>query len=125
LKFNSEHNFAIVDAAMNDMLRPALYQAWLDILPVRSDGDADSLCYDVVGPVCETSDFIGKQRQLALRGGDLLAVMAAGAYGFTMSSNYNSRQRAAEVMVDGDRSHLVRERETIDDLLRGESLLPT
>jgi diaminopimelate decarboxylase len=124
LKFNSEHNFAIVDAAMNDMLRPALYQAWLDILPVRSDGDADSLCYDVVGPVCETSDFIGKQRQLALRGGDLLAVMAAGAYGFTMSSNYNSRMRAAEVMVDGDQVHLVRERETIDDLLRGESLLP-
>lgn len=124
LKLSSEHNFAIVDAAMNDMLRPALYQAWLDILPVRSDGDADSLCYDVVGPVCETSDFIGKQRQLALRGGDLLAVMAAGAYGFTMSSNYNSRMRAAEVMVDGDQVHRVRERETIDDLLRGESLLP-
>jgi diaminopimelate decarboxylase len=124
LKYNSEHNFAIVDAAMNDMLRPALYQAWLDILPVRPDGDADSLCYDVVGPVCETSDFIGKQRQLALRGGDLLAVMGAGAYGFTMSSNYNSRMRAAEVMVDGDQVHSVRERETIDDLLRGESLLP-
>ena len=124
LKFNSEHNFAIVDAAMNDMLRPALYQAWLEILPVRRDGDADSLCYDVVGPVCETSDFIGKQRQLALREGDLLAVMAAGAYGFSMSSNYNSRMRAAEVMVDGDQLHLVRKRETIEDLLRGESLLP-
>jgi diaminopimelate decarboxylase len=124
LKFNSEHNFAIVDAAMNDMLRPALYQAWLEILPVRRDGDADSLCYDVVGPVCETSDFIGKQRQLALREGDLLAVMAAGAYGFTMSSNYNSRMRAAEVMVDGDQLHSVRKRETIEDLLRGESLLP-
>ena len=124
LKFNSEHNFAIVDAAMNDMLRPALYQAWLDILPVRRDGDADSLCYDVVGPVCETSDFIGKQRQLALREGDLLAVMAAGAYGFSMSSNYNSRMRAAEVMVDGDQLHSVRKRETIEDLLRGESLLP-
>ena len=124
LKFNSEHNCAIVDAAMNDMLRPALYEAWLDILPVRRDGDADSLCYDVVGPVCETSDFIGKQRQLALSCGDLLAVMAAGAYGFTMSSNYNSRMRAAEVMVDGAQVYLVRERETIEDLLRGESLLP-
>jgi diaminopimelate decarboxylase len=124
LKFNSEHNFAIVDAAMNDMLRPALYQAWLDILPVRRDGDADSLCYDVVGPVCETSDFIGKQRQLALHAGDLLAVMGAGAYGFTMSSNYNSRMRAAEVMVDGDQVYSVRERETLDDLMRGESLLP-
>jgi diaminopimelate decarboxylase len=124
LKFNGEHNFAIVDAAMNDMLRPALYQAWLDILPVCRGGDADSLCYDVVGPVCETSDFIGKQRQLALEAGDLLAVMGAGAYGFTMSSNYNSRMRAAEVMVDADQVHSVRERETIDDLLRGESLLP-
>ncbi len=124
LKFNSGHNFAIVDAAMNDMLRPALYQAWLDILPVHPDGDADSLCYDVVGPVCETSDFIGKQRQLALLGDDLLAVMGAGAYGFSMSSNYNSRLRAAEVMVDGDQMHSVRERETIEDLMRGESLLP-
>jgi diaminopimelate decarboxylase len=109
---------------MNDMLRPALYQAWLDILPVHPHGDAESLCYDVVGPVCETSDFIGKQRQLALRGDDLLAVMGAGAYGFTMSSNYNSRMRAAEVMVDGDQVQSVRERETIEDLMRGESLLP-
>jgi diaminopimelate decarboxylase len=124
LKCNSVRNFSIVDSAMNDMLRPALYQAWLDILPLRSDSGAQTLCYDVVGPVCETGDFLGKQRELALEAGDLLAVMAAGAYGFAMSSNYNSRRRAAEIMVDGDRIYLVRERETIEDLMRGESLLP-
>jgi diaminopimelate decarboxylase len=124
LKHNSGHNFAIVDAAMNDMLRPALYQAWLDILPVHNNSDAASRVYDVVGPVCETADFLGKQRELALREGDLLSVMGAGAYGFSMSSNYNSRARAAEIMVDGAEPHLVRRRESIEDLLRGESALP-
>ena len=124
LKFNSAHNFAIVDAAMNDMLRPALYQAWLDILPARRHGEGRTAVYDVVGPVCETGDFLGKVRELTLSRGDLLAVMGAGAYGFTMSSNYNSRMRAAEIMVDGAQAHLVRERETIADLLRGESTLP-
>ena len=124
LKFNSGHNFAIVDAAMNDLLRPALYQAWLDILPVRRHGDGHRAVYDVVGPVCETGDFLGRGRELTLARGDLLAVMDAGAYGFAMSSNYNSRMRAAEIMVDGEQAHLVRERETLADLMRGESSLP-
>ena len=124
IKHNSAHNFAIVDAAMNDLIRPALYQAWLDIVPAQRRSDCESSLYDVVGPVCETSDFLGKNRKLAIQTGDLLAVLGAGAYGFTMSSNYNSRTRAAEVMVDGDTLHLIRERETIADLLRGEMLLP-
>ena len=124
LKHGTEHNFAIVDAGMNDMLRPALYQAWHDIVPVnRNSGVADAR-YDVVGPVCETGDFLGKDRMLAVRQGDLLAVRSAGAYGFTMSSNYNSRPRAAEVMVDGDRIHLIRERETLESLYAGEHVLP-
>ncbi len=124
LKSNDGHHFAIVDAAMNDLLRPALYDAWMDIVPVSPREDAETLPYDVVGPVCETGDFLGKQRALALEAGDLLAVMDAGAYAFSMSSNYNTRPRAAEVMVDGDRAHLVRARESIEDLLRGEKLLP-
>ncbi|MEE4193196.1 MAG: diaminopimelate decarboxylase [Halieaceae bacterium] len=124
LKSNAEHHFAIVDAAMNDLTRPALYDAWMDILPVTPREDVPALAYDVVGPVCETGDFLGKQRELALAPGDLLAVMDAGAYGFSMSSNYNSRPRAAEVMVDGEASHLVRARESLADLLRGEQLLP-
>jgi diaminopimelate decarboxylase len=124
LKHTAERDFAIVDAAMNDLQRPALYDAWHDIVPVQPREDALARCYDVVGPVCETGDFLGKQRRLALAGGDLLAVRSAGAYGFSMSSNYNSRPRAAEVMVDGDRMHIVRERETLDDLCRGEHLLP-
>ncbi len=124
LKSNDNHHFAIVDAAMNDLMRPALYDAWMDILPVHPRQDAETLAYDVVGPVCETGDFLGKQRELALAPGDLLAVMDAGAYGFSMSSNYNSRPRAAEVMVDRDATHLVRAREAIADLLRGEQLLP-
>ena len=120
---NTDHkNFCVVDAAMNDLIRPALYEAWMDIQPVRQDGGAPQR-YDVVGPVCETGDFLGKDRELAVNPGDLLAVLSAGAYGFGMSSNYNSRPRAAEVMVDGDRFHLVRARETIGDLMRGESLL--
>ena len=123
LKNNGEKNFAIVDAAMNDMLRPALYQAWMDIQPV-TDSDVETKTYDVVGPVCETGDFLGKDRPLAIAEGDCLCVFSAGAYGFVMSSNYNTRPRAAEIMVDGDQTHLVRARETIEDLVRGEQLLP-
>jgi diaminopimelate decarboxylase len=122
IKPTSAHRFAIVDAAMNDMIRPALYQAWLDIVPTSKRDDLEQQVYDVVGPVCETGDFLGKERSLAIDSGDYLAVLGAGAYGFTMSSNYNSRVRAAEVMVDGEKIHLVRERETIADLLRGESI---
>lgn len=124
LKNNGEKNFAIVDAAMNDMLRPALYQAWMDIQPV-TDSDVETKTYDVVGPVCETGDFLGKDRPLAIAEGDCLCVFSAGAYGFVMSSNYNTRPRAAEIMVDGDQTHLVRARETIEDLVRGEQLLPS
>lgn len=124
LKPGAERSFAIVDAGMNDLLRPALYEAWHDIVPLAVHGEAVPRCWDVVGPVCETGDFLGKDRELALREGDLLAVRSAGAYGFVMSSNYNSRPRAAEVMVDGDRMHLVRERETVSDLWRGEHPLP-
>ncbi|HUL11374.1 MAG TPA: diaminopimelate decarboxylase [Methylococcaceae bacterium] len=123
LKSNREKDFAIVDAAMNDLLRPSLYNAWQEIVPVRQGGTAESRTYDIVGPVCETGDFLGKQRELALREGDLLAVRSAGAYGFSMSSNYNSRPRPAEVMVDGDRIHLVRARETIASLFAGESMV--
>jgi diaminopimelate decarboxylase len=127
LKRTEDHNFAIVDAAMNDNLRPALYQAWQDIVPVTPLGGAEqekAESWDIVGPVCETADFLGKHRALALQPGQLLAMLSAGAYGFTMSSNYNSRPRAAEVLVDGDRSYLVRARETLTDLVRGESLAP-
>jgi diaminopimelate decarboxylase len=123
LKHTAHKNFAIVDAAMNDLQRPALYDAWHDIVPVRQRDGATSN-YDIVGPVCETGDFLGKQRELALGEGDLLAVRSAGAYGFTMSSNYNSRPRAAEVMVDGAQAFLIRDRETLDDLIRGEHLVP-
>ena len=124
LKSTEAHDFAIVDAAMNDLIRPALYQAWMAIEPVTENGTGETRRYDVVGPVCETGDFLGKARELALAEGDLLAVRGAGAYGFVMSSNYNTRPRAAEVLVDGDRAHLVRARETLDDLLRGEQTLP-
>jgi diaminopimelate decarboxylase len=124
LKHTDHKDFAVVDAAMNDLMRPALYKSWMDIVPVvRRDGVAPRL-YDVVGPVCETGDFLGKERELALAQGDLLAVRSAGAYGFSMSSNYNSRPRAAEVMVDGDKIHLVREREHVTDLYALERLLP-
>ena len=128
LKCTEHKNFAIVDAAMNDMLRPSLYSAWQDIIPVQIQDeqatDREMREYDIVGPVCETGDFLGKDRSLALAQGDLLAVRSAGAYGFTMSSNYNSRPRVAEVMVDGEQVHSVRTRETIDDLMTGESILP-
>jgi diaminopimelate decarboxylase len=123
LKHTAYKNFAVVDAAMNDLQRPALYNAWHDIIPVVPRA-GDAVEYDVVGPVCETGDFLGKERALALAEGDLLAVRSAGAYGFSMSSNYNTRPRAAEIMVDGDSSHVIRERELIDDLIRGEHLLP-
>jgi len=124
LKHNEHKNFAVIDAAMNDLIRPALYQAWMDIIPVQQNSSATPREYDVVGPVCETADFLGKQRQLALNAGDLLAVCSAGAYGFTMSSNYNTRNRAAEVMVDGDQAYLIRRRESYQDQLRLESRLP-
>lgn len=124
LKVGEEKNFCIVDAAMNDLLRPTLYQAWMDIVQVQPREDEAARVYDVVGPVCETGDWLGKDRQLAVREGDLLAVRTAGAYGFTMASNYNSRGRAAELMVDGDSAHLIRAREDFEDLVRGESLLP-
>lgn len=124
LKGSEEKSFAIVDAAMNDLLRPTLYQAWMNIVPVRPRSDAPVRTYDVVGPVCETGDWIGKDRELAIEPGDLLAVRTAGAYGFAMSSNYNTRPRVAEVMVDGANLHVARARESLDDLVRGEQLLP-
>ena len=124
LKPTPEHNFALVDAAMNDMIRPALYQAWLDIQAVEHSDTGQRALWDVVGPVCETGDFLGKDRELTLSQGDLLAVFGAGAYGFTMSSNYNTRPRAPEIMVDGDDIHLIRERETIADMMRTEIRLP-
>uniref|UniRef100_UPI00257EEF8E diaminopimelate decarboxylase n=1 Tax=Marinimicrobium sp. UBA4209 TaxID=1946810 RepID=UPI00257EEF8E len=123
LKPTEHKNFAIIDGAMNDNIRPSLYQAWQNIVPVREHG-GEVKTWDLVGPVCETGDFLGKDRSLALQAGDVLAMLSAGAYGFGMSSNYNSRGRPAEVLVDGDRAHLVRARETIDDQLRGEQVLP-
>lgn len=124
LKPTVSHHFVIVDAAMNDLLRPALYDAWQEIVAVRRNHADQGPPCDVVGPVCETGDFLGKQRALNVGVGDLLAVRSAGAYGFSMSSNYNSRPRPAEVMVDGDRFQVVRARESIDDLFAGETLLP-
>lgn len=124
LKCTAEKNFAVVDAAMNDLIRPTLYQAWMDIIRVSEKSAAEKKIWDIVGPVCESGDWLGKDRSLALAEGDLLAVRTAGAYGYTMASNYNTRPRAAEVMVDGSTLHLVRARETLDDLVRGESLLP-
>ena len=123
LKHTEHKDFAVIDAAMNDLIRPALYQAWMDIVPVQPrQGEARR--YDLVGPICETGDFLGKDRELVLAEGDLLAVRSAGAYGFVMSSNYNTRGRAAEVLVDGEAVHLVRRRETLEELYAGESLLP-
>ncbi len=124
LKHSSHKRFAVVDGAMNDLVRPALYQAVQEIVPVAPRDDGEMHRYDIVGPVCETGDFLGKDRPLRLAPGDLLAVRSSGAYGFTMSSNYNSRPRSAEVMVDGDRTHLVRRRETVAELFAGESTLP-
>lgn len=123
LKSTPSHHFAVVDAAMNDLIRPALYQAWQNIESVKLR-DGKPHIFDVVGPICETGDFLGKARELTLDAGDLLAIHGSGAYGFVMSSNYNSRPRAAEVMVDGDQVFTVRARETLADLWRGESVLP-
>jgi len=124
LKSNTDKNFAIVDGAMNDLLRPALYSAWHDILPLAEQKADLGEMYDIVGPVCETGDFLGKDRQLQLQEGDLLAISSAGAYGFTMSSTYTSRPRACEVMVDGNEVFEIRRRETIDELMSGEMVLP-
>ncbi|MDR5874226.1 diaminopimelate decarboxylase [Vreelandella gomseomensis] len=124
LKPGETKNFAIVDAAMNDLIRPALYQAWQAIVPVDSRLARATATYDVVGPVCETGDFLGQGRELAIAAGDLLAVRSAGAYGFVMASNYNSRPRPAEVMVDGEHCYVVRARETLENLWAGEALLP-
>jgi len=125
LKRGAEKSFLVVDAAMNDLIRPALYGAWHEVVTVRrAEESAAKAVYDVVGPVCETADFLAKERKLAAQAGDLLAVMSAGAYAMAMSSNYNSRVRAAEVMVDGGKAHLVRKRESVEDLYTGESVPP-
>ncbi len=124
LKLGEHKNFAVVDAAMNDLIRPSLYSAWMNIVPAVQRTDVMPRTYDVVGPVCETGDFLGKQRELAIEPGDLLAVRSAGAYGFTMASNYNSRPRAVELMVDGEQVAVVRERETLAELYAGEYVLP-
>lgn len=123
LKHTAHKDFAIIDAAMNDLIRPALYQAWMDVTPVQPR-QGEARAYDLVGPICETGDFLAKGRELVLAEGDLLAVRSAGAYGFVMSSNYNTRGRAAEVLVDGEQAFEVRRRETIEELYAGESLLP-
>lgn len=124
LKETAKRNFAVVDAAMNDLLRPSLYSAWHDILPLTEQKVEAEKQYDIVGPICETGDFLGKERQLTLQQGDLLAVLSVGAYGFTMASTYNSRPKVCEVMVDGDEVFEIRKRETVEDLFKGESLLP-
>ncbi len=124
LKPTNHRNFAIIDAAMNDLIRPALYEAWMDIQPVEPHQDIQEKEWDIVGAICETGDFLGKERKLALAENDLLAVLGAGAYGFVMSSNYNTRARAAEVMVNNHQAYLVRERETIESLWEREHLLP-
>ncbi|NOQ35666.1 MAG: diaminopimelate decarboxylase [Methylococcaceae bacterium] len=124
LKTTTDKNFAIVDAAMNDLVRPSLYSAWQDIIPVNTHANAEALEWDVVGPVCETGDFLGKNRHLKLTAGDLLAIRSSGAYGFTMSSNYNSRPRVAEIMVDGKDVHVIRQRESLEELWTNERLLP-
>lgn len=124
LKQNEDRNFAIVDTGMNDMIRPALYEAYMQITEVDKTLDRQTDTYDVVGPICETSDFLGKQRELAIAEGDLIAMRSAGAYGAAMSSTYNSRPQAVEIMVDGNQSHLIKARATYADLWRLEKLLP-
>lgn len=124
LKCTEQRNFAIIDAAMNDLIRPALYSAWQAIVPVAPHSKGEEKAWDLVGPICETADFLGKGRQLSLHPGDLLAVRSAGAYGFVMSSNYNTRNRPPELMVDGDQVHVVRRRETLEEQLAPESCLP-
>jgi len=122
IKTGEEKNFCVIDAAMNDMARPALYQAWMDVKPV-TPRDADAVKYDLVGPVCESGDWLARDRDLAVEPGDLLAMMAAGAYGFTMASNYNTRGRPAEVLVDGDQVHLIRRREMSEELFALETIV--
>jgi diaminopimelate decarboxylase len=125
IKHTESKNFAIVDAAMNDLMRPALYDAYHDIKPVQTRSDQSSaLTYEIVGPVCESGDFLGHDRKLALAEGDLLAIMSAGAYGMSMASNYNTRPRAVEIMVDGSQCHVIRKRERIADLFALEAVLP-
>ena len=124
LKCTGEKNFAIIDGAMNDLIRPSLYSAYQEIVPVMLRETGEEKSWDLVGPVCETGDFLGKDRQMNLEPGDLLAVCSAGAYGFVMASNYNSRGRPAEVMVDDNQYHLIRKRESLSDLVKGEQLLP-
>jgi diaminopimelate decarboxylase len=129
LKHGAEKNFAVVDAAMNDLMRPALYDAWHDIVKVvdqsvvADNTPSNAQLYDIVGPVCESGDWLGRERKLALREGDLLAILSAGAYGMAMASNYNTRPRAAEVMVDGAATHLIRRREDVAQLFALESTL--
>lgn len=123
-KHSDEKNFAVVDAAMNDLIRPALYDAWLEIIRVDKRSDERERTYDIVGAICETADFLGKDRLISLAPDDLIAIRSSGAYAFSMSSNYNTRGRAAEVMVDGNQHYCIREREVFDDLVRGESMLP-
>jgi len=123
LKHGDEKNFAIVDTAMNDLIRPALYQAWHEIIPVAESKGEVEQTYDIVGPICESADFLGKDRKLNIDQGDLLAVRSVGAYGFTMSSNYNSRPRAVELLVDGDKVTVIRDRETIENLFENEYLI--
>lgn len=125
LKLSDHKNFAIVDAAMNDLIRPALYQSWQEIIPVNKSNRSATHQYDVVGPICETGDFLGKDRLLNIKQDDLLAIRSSGAYGFSMSSNYNSRPKVAEVMIDQKEIHLIRERETIEQLTQGEFILPS
>ena len=124
LKTGADKNFCIVNAAMNDLMRPALYDAYHAIVPIKS-GSGKVITYDVVGPVCESGDWLGKDRALAVQEGDVLAILSAGAYGFVMASNYNTRGRPAEVMVDGDQAHLVRERETTNSLFANERTIGT
>ncbi|MCK5901653.1 MAG: diaminopimelate decarboxylase [Cocleimonas sp.] len=124
LKYNDDKNFAVVDTAMNDLIRPALYQAWQAIVPVKQRDNETTKTYDIVGPICETADFLGKNRELNLEQGDLLAIRSSGAYGFTMASNYNSRPRLPELLVDGDQVHVIRARETLESLYANESILP-
>ena len=124
IKTNESHNFAIVDAGMNDMIRPALYEAYMNIVEVDRTLSREKAVYDVVGPICETSDFLGKQRELSITAGDYLVQRSAGAYGASMSSNYNSRPRTAEVIVDGDQAYLIRRRENYENLWQLENLLP-
>jgi diaminopimelate decarboxylase len=124
LKKTPGHRFAVVDAAMNDLMRPALYDAWQEVVPVTPRSKDEAVTWDIVGPVCETGDTLAKQRELSLQEGDLLAIRSSGAYGFSMSSNYNTRPRPPEVMVDGAEFHLIRRREQMDDLMAMETLLP-